>query len=71
VVRRPLRGLGVRDDLHGVAGLLPGQDQVYEVLLLTEEMDLEGERVRVAEQIAPCNPSESARHVRYRIEWRT
>lgn len=29
------------------------QDQVYEVLALTEEMDLEGERVRVAEQIAP------------------
>ena len=29
------------------------QDQVYEVLALTEELDLEGERVQIAEQIAP------------------
>lgn len=29
------------------------QQQVYDVLALTEEMDLEAERVRVAEQIAP------------------
>ncbi len=28
------------------------QDEVYDVLALTEELDLEGERVRVAEQIA-------------------